>query len=180
LQGGWREVATPFEEHSMVRLTDRRRGKKRSRQLWRHLRTAMRLMWRRPLVSVTVVPVLADGRVILVRRVADDRWTLPGGILDWGEDVLAAARRELEEESGLEIDAVERLLGVYSSPERDRRTHAVSITIVARASGRPDIGDPLEVSEIEAFPPDELPFGHFAHDIERQLRDYLDGRTVVA
>jgi ADP-ribose pyrophosphatase YjhB (NUDIX family) len=164
----------------MVRLRDRRRKKKGTRQLWRHLRTAMRLMWRRPLVSVSVVPVLADGRVLLVRRVADDRWTLPGGIVEWGEDVLTTARRELEEEAGVELDAVERLLGVYSSPERDRRTHAVSVTIVARVSGQPEIGDALEVSEIHAFTPEELPFGHFAHDIERQLRDFLAGLTVVA
>jgi 8-oxo-dGTP diphosphatase len=140
----------------------------------------MRLLWRRPIVSVSVVPLLSDGRVLLVRRVADDRWTLPGGILEWGEDVLTAARRELEEESGLELDSVERLLGVYSSPERDRRTHAVSVSIVARVSGSPEIGDPLEVSEIHAFARDDLPFGYFAHDIERQLHDFLAGRTVVA
>lgn len=140
----------------------------------------MRLLWRRPLVSVTVVPVLPDGRILLVRRVADDRWTLPGGIVEWGEDVPTAARRELEEESGVEMESLERLLGVYSSPGRDRRTHAVSITLAARVRGMPHIGDPLEVSEIHAFAPGELPFGYFAHDIERQLRDFLAGRTVIA
>lgn len=164
----------------MVRTEDRRRRTKKRGQLWRHLRTAMRMLWRRPVASVGVVPVLADGRIVLVRRVDNDRWTIPGGMLDWGEDVATAVRRELEEESGLQLQSIERLLGVYSSPERDPRTHAVSITVVALVSGEPQIHDRLEVSEIHAFTREEIPFGYLAFDMDRQLRDFVEGRTVVA
>lgn len=163
-----------------VRLHDRRRRSGRRGQLWRHLRAAMRLLLRHPVPSVTVLPLLPDGRVVLVRRVDNDCWALPGGMMDWGEDVLATAGRELEEESGLRLVAVRRLLGVYSSPERDPRAHAVNVTVVADVEGEPEIQDPLEVSEIRAFEVERLPFGYFTHDHERQVRDYLADRTVVA
>ena len=163
----------------MVRLKDRRRrGSKRS-QIWRHLRTAMRLVLRRPTVAVTVIPVLSDGRIVLVRRVDNDRWTPPGGIIDWGETVEEAAHRELEEETGLELVSVERLVGVYSSPERDPRGHAISILVAARVRGEMEIEDLLELSEVHVFAVAEIPFGHMAFDGEQQLRDYLQGRTVV-
>lgn len=162
-----------------VRLEDRRRRSGRGRQLWRYLRTAARLLLRRPIPSVAVVPLLPDGRVVLARRVDDDRWVTPGGMIDWGEDVEGAVRRELEEETGLRLVAIRRLLGVYSTPRRDPRVHAIAITVVAEVEGEPEIRDPLEVSEIRAFTPDELPWGYTAHDTEQQLRDFLEGRTVV-
>lgn len=162
-----------------VRLHDRRRRSKRRGQLWRHLRAAMRLVLRHPVPSVAVVPLAADGRIVLVRRVDNDLWAIPGGMMDWGEDVAATAERELEE-TGMRLVAVRRLLGVYSSPERDPRTHAVNITVVAEVEGEPEVQDPLEVSDIQLFPVEQLPFGYFAHDHERQLRDYLAERTVVA
>lgn len=163
-----------------VRVHDRRRRNKRGRQVWRHLRAAMRLLLRHPVVSVTIVPLLDDGRIVLARRVDTDQWALPGGMLDWGEDVPTAAAREMEEETGLELLSIHRLLGVYSSPERDPRTHAVNITVIGAVEGTPEIHDPLEISEIHAFRPEEIPFGYLAHDHERQLRDFLAERTVVA
>lgn len=99
--------------------------------------------------------------------------------MDWGETVEEAAHRELAEETGVEIVRVERLVGVYSSPERDPRTHSISITLAVEVAGEPEIGDPLEVSEIQRFAPEALPFEHLAFDGGQQLRDYLDGRTAV-
>lgn len=163
-----------------VRTTDRRRRSKRSRQIWRHLRAAMSLLLRRPILSVGVIPVLPDGRIVLVRRVDNDRWSIPGGMMDWGEDIASTAGRELTEETGLDLVGIDRLSGVYSAPERDPRTHSVNVTVVGRVSGDFEIQDPLEVSEIHAFRPDELPFGYLAHDHDQQLRDYLDGRIAVA
>ncbi len=163
-----------------VRLKDRRKRSRRSRQLWRYLRAAMRLLLRHPIPSVAVVPVLPDGRIVLVRRVDSDRWALPGGMVDWGETVEETAIRELEEEAGLEIVRLQRLIGVYSSPERDPRSHSIAVTVAAEVRGEPRIGDPLEISEIHAFAAEELPFGYMAHGMEAMLRDYLEGRTVVA
>ena len=163
-----------------VRLEDRRRKRSRSGQLWRHLRAAMKLLLRHPTISVGMIPVLPDGRILLARRVDSDRFSIPGGMLEWGETLEVAAKRELEEETGVHWVRLLRLVGVYSSPTRDPRTHAVNVALAVEVRGEPRIGDPLEVSELHAFTPDEIPFSHLAFDGERQLRDYLEGRTVVA
>lgn len=163
----------------MVRLHDRRRRASRSRQIWRHLRVAMRLLLRHPIPSVAVLARLADGGIVLIRRVDTDRWALPGGMIDWGETVEEAARRELEEETGLTLLSVERLVGVYSSPERDARAHSVNVVIAALVEGELQIGDRLEVSEIRAFAPAEVPVDYLSHDHGEHVRDYLAGRTSV-
>ncbi len=64
-----------------------------------------------------VAAVVRDhgGRVLLHRRRVTDGWAPPSGAVEPGEDLLAALRRELREETGLEV-AVERLVGVYSDP----------------------------------------------------------------
>jgi 8-oxo-dGTP diphosphatase len=163
----------------MVRLEDRRRRQKKGRQLWRHLRAAMRLLLRHPTLSVSIVPVYPDGRIVLARRVDSDRFAVPGGIVDWGETIEETAQRELEEETGLEWVRLLGLVGVYSSPARDPRTHAVSVTVAAEVRGEPVIHDPLEISELHTFAPSDIPFGYLAFDGEQQLRDYLGGKVAV-
>ena len=163
----------------MVRLEDRRAKRKKSGQLWRHLRAAMRLLLRHPTLSVGMIPVYPDGRIVLARRVDSDRFAVPGGMVDWGETIEEAAKRELEEETGLEWVRTIRLVGVYSSPARDPRTHAVNVALAVEVRGEPSIRDPLEISEIHAFAPADIPYGHLAFDGEQQLRDYLDGTVAV-
>ena len=163
-----------------VRVEDRRRRSKRGGQLWRHLRAAVRLVLRRPLLSVTVLPVREDGRIVLVRKVDSDRWVLPGGLMDWGETVEEAGLRELVEETGLEVVSTGRLVGIYSAPERDPRSHSITVVFAAAVAGAPGIGDPLEISEIQAFAPAELPYGHMALGTDAMLRDYFEGRTALA
>jgi ADP-ribose pyrophosphatase YjhB (NUDIX family) len=74
----------------------------------------------RPLVGVGVVAV-KDGRVLLIRRgkpPREGRWSLPGGRQRLGETVRETARRELREETGVEV-AVTALLDVVDSITRD-------------------------------------------------------------
>jgi ADP-ribose pyrophosphatase YjhB (NUDIX family) len=65
-----------------------------------------------PKVDVRGV-VFRDGRMLLVREVADGRWTLPGGWADVGESATEAVVREVQEESGYATRA-DRLIGVYN------------------------------------------------------------------
>lgn len=120
------------------------------------------------------VPTLAtdallveEGRVLLVQRGKDPfagAWALPGGFVEVGETVEAACVRELAEETGIEAE-IQRLVGVYSDPERDPRGHVVSAPfLVERASeagGEPEGGD--DAAEAAWFALDELPAMAFDH-----------------
>ena len=66
----------------------------------------------RPSVSA-VLP--RDGTILLQRRSDNGLWGLPGGSLEKGESVTTAILREVQEETGLQVEVV-RLIGVYSDP----------------------------------------------------------------
>jgi len=70
--------------------------------------------------SVVVVPLLSDGRVMLVRQyrptLARQLWELPAGSTDPGEPAEQAAVRECAEETRLLPGRVERVAGLYPAP----------------------------------------------------------------
>lgn len=149
-------------------------------QFWRPVRTLLSLLLRRPLVGTCVIPILPDGRIVLIQRRDSGCWGLPGGLVDWGEDIETAAKRELLEETGLDLLNVGRLVGVYSHPERDPRFHSACVALEAYVDGNFLIQDKDEVMRIEAFTVDAIPRGNLAHDHDKQLQDYFDGATVLA
>jgi 8-oxo-dGTP diphosphatase len=115
-----------------------------------------------PLVTVDAI-IEIDGGIVLVRRRHPPLgWALPGGFVEPGESVAAAARREAKEETGLDVELTE-LLGVYSDPKRDPRgIFTVGTVFIGRAAGRPVGGDDAAEARIfalEALPPD-IPFDH--------------------
>jgi ADP-ribose pyrophosphatase YjhB (NUDIX family) len=114
------------------------------------------------------IPVVDDGRVILLRRGFDPGrglWTFPGGFVDLGESVQEAARRETEEELCMAIE-LGALVGVYSRAE-DR---VVLIVYRALALGRPRTTP--EAVEVRSFIPSELPWQELAFwSTELALRD---------
>jgi ADP-ribose pyrophosphatase YjhB (NUDIX family) len=149
-------------------------------RLWYFAQAVLGILFRHPIIGASVIPILADGRIVLVRRRDCGKWGLPGGMVQWGEDVYTTAKRELAEETGLELIKVLRLVGVYSSPERDPRIHSVCIALEAEVQGELQINDIHELTEIKAFELSAIPFGSLAHDHERQLKDYLQHLTVLA
>ncbi|WP_162329600.1 NUDIX hydrolase [Synechocystis sp. CACIAM 05] len=148
--------------------------------MWRYAQVFIKLLLRRPLSAVTVIPILSDGSIVLVKRQDTGQWSLPGGLIDWGETVAITAARELQEETGLRLIKIDRLLGVYSSPDRDPRMHSVTISLVVKAQGNLLIGDRHEVSEVKAFAVEDLPLGALSHDHDQQLQDFLRGETIIA
>lgn len=131
---------------------------------------------RTPLLAADVViePAAAESpSVILIRRANPPLgWALPGGFVDVGETVEAAAVREAREETGLDVRQLE-LLGVYSDPGRDPRGHTVSAVFVGRADGHPVGAD--DAAEAAVFPLDALPPLVFDH--ARILADYRAWRA---
>ncbi len=74
----------------------------------------------RPIVGVGVV-VWRDHQVLLIKRGKPPRqgmWSLPGGLQQLGETVFEAARREVREETGLEIEVID-VVAVVDSIQRD-------------------------------------------------------------
>lgn len=150
------------------------------RRSWRFVSTVLGIIFRHPVMGTTIVPLLPDGRIVLIQRSDSGKWGLPGGMVDWGEDIPTATIRELKEETGLNVKKIRRLVGVYSSPNRDPRIHSISVLVEVDADGILEPEDKLEVLQVKAFKPDELPLGDLSHDHDRQLQDYFTGKTVLA
>ena len=78
-----------------------------------------------PRLVVTTIPVLDDGRVMLLRRAIEPgygAWAQPGGFLEADETALQGAIRETLEETGLDFTP-RALLGVYQLRARDGRDY---------------------------------------------------------
>jgi 8-oxo-dGTP diphosphatase len=81
------------------------------------------------------VVLLAPGHVLLIQRDWDPyegMWALPGGHVDAGETSLAAAGRELGEETGIPVPTSDlRQVGAYDAPGRDPRGRYVTVAYTA-------------------------------------------------
>src|SRR5260221_9893856 len=117
-----------------------------------------RHLLRRPVVGIVAAARPADGRLLLIRRTDSGKWALPGGTLEWGENLRDAITRELFEETGARVRELGALLGVYSAPERDPRFHAVTVLVAATvAEPDPTRVNAVEVAEVGLFRDRELP-----------------------
>src|SRR5512138_3224083 len=96
--------------------------------------------YRNPLPTVDIIIETGNGIVLIERKNEPFGWALPGGFVDYGESLEAAAIREAAEETSLEVTDL-RLLGCYSDPSRDHRFHTISTVFVAKATGTPKAAD---------------------------------------
>lgn len=128
---------------------------------------------RNPLLTVDVIIEAAGGIVLIERANPPPGWALPGGFVDYGESLEAAARREAAEETGLAVTLVEQF-HTYSAPDRDPRHHSVSTVFIARAEGTPHGGDDARRAQVFAL--DRLP-SPLAFDHGRILDDYRRYRS---
>lgn len=82
----------------------------------------------------TVDAILQRGsKILLIRRKNEPfkgMLALPGGFVNQGETVEDAVKREVREETSLEVEPID-ILGVYSNPNRDPREHTLSVVFVA-------------------------------------------------
>jgi len=122
-----------------------------------------------PFPTVDIIIEVEGGIVLIERANPPEGWAIPGGFVDWGESLEAAARREAEEETSLKVELLGQL-GAYSDPRRDPRAHTISTVFVARAKGTPKADS--DAKGIGVFGEGMLPRA-IAFDHPRILADYF-------
>ena len=110
--------------------------------------------YRNPSPTVDIIINIGESIILIERRNPPHGWALPGGFVDYGETLEAAAIREAREETGLELENL-RQFHAYSDPNRDPRQHNISVVFTAEACGEARAGD--DAKNVQLFPLDGLP-----------------------
>jgi len=123
-----------------------------------------------PLLTVDIIIRYENGFILIERKNPPAGWALPGGFVDVGESLEAAAIREAKEETSLDIKLTEQF-HAYSKPERDTRFHTVTVVFIAHAvngilKGRDD------ARQARVFSETTLP-ALIAFDHRQIIEDYL-------
>ena len=134
------------------------------------------MAYKNPVPTVDVIIEIGDHSIVLIERQNEPHgWALPGGFVDYGESLEAAAVREAREETSLEVELIGQF-HTYSDPGRDPRRHTISTVFLARASGHPAAGS--DAKGIGVFSKDSLP-GPLVFDHADILNDYFEYRQGV-
>ena len=113
-----------------------------------------------PVVGVGAV-VVRDGKALIIKRAHEPRkgeWSLPGGLLELGESLQDAARREIKEETSLDVEVgpmIETFDRVHRDDQGRIRYHFVIVDFVCWPNG----GEAVPGSDAEGVAwvtPDEI------------------------
>lgn len=118
--------------------------------------------------------VTRNGRALLARRARppfEGYWDLPGGFIEPDEDPITAVKREVREETGLEIEVLD-LLGIFPDRYGEAGEPTLNIHYLARAgTGEPRPAD--DVAEVRWFGPAELPETVAFENVARALAAWV-------
>ena len=126
-----------------------------------------------PVPTVDILISYAGGVVLIERLNQPPGWALPGGFVDYGESLEAAAVREAREETGLEVELTGQF-HTYSDPARDPRLHTISTVFTAIGRGKLQAGD--DAGKAAVYQQDNLP-ENIAFDHREILKDYFRRRN---
>jgi len=125
--------------------------------------------------TIGVFGIIFDKKkgVLLCHRKDYDLWNLPGGGLKPGEFILDGVKREVKEETGLEVDIL-KLIGVYDKPEEKDIAFSFYCNIVG---GKIKLND--EADKIEYFELDDLPKNTAPKRVERIKDAFENNKEVI-
>jgi len=126
------------------------------------------MTYRNPVPTVDIIIRRGSSVLLIERKNPPHGWALPGGFVDYGESLESAARREAEEETGLQLSDLTQF-GAYSDPQRDPRQHTISVVFTAQGLGEARGGD--DAAQARWFPLTTLP-EPLCFDHDRILADY--------
>lgn len=114
------------------------------------------------------IAAVKDNQVLLQKRqntgFYDGYFDLPSGHLEDNEDVLSAAKRELEEETGIVVHAADlELFHVCLNAESPGNPYLYHFFRTIRWSGEPIVGDPDKIVSVDFFEIDKLPANTTRH-----------------
>ena len=121
-----------------------------------------RVVYYDPKVAAVTI-ISREGKVLLMRRAGDPGkglWSVPGGYVDRGEVVEAAATREVQEETGLLVK-IDRLVGLFSEQGRP-----VIVAVYSGVECGGQLAPGPEALEVGFFAPENLPPLAFAGDVD--------------
>ncbi len=127
--------------------------------------------YRNPVPTVDIIIAYQGGIVLIERKNPPPGWALPGGFVDYGESLEAAAVREALEETSLEVELTGQF-HTYSDPARDLRQHTISTVFTAIGRGRLKAGD--DAGKAAVYTRENLP-ENIAFDHRQIISDYFAG-----
>jgi 8-oxo-dGTP diphosphatase len=123
------------------------------------------------IIDVTIRQV--SGVLVIHRKNPPYGLALPGGFVDYGESVEDAVRREVREETSLNVTMAEQF-HVYSKPDRDPRQHNASVVFYCRVEGTPKAAD--DAASLDVVEWENIEKMEFAFDHKWILLDYKRGK----
>ena len=124
--------------------------------------------------AVAIVPVLPDGRIVLVRQyryaAGKPLLEIPAGTLEEGEDPLECARRELIEETGYEASELTAILSCYMAPG-----YSDEVIHFYEARGLREVG--MSPEEDESIEVEVSEIGEIIRMIEENIIE--DAKTII-
>ena len=105
--------------------------------------------------------------ILLIQRKNEpfkNQWALPGGFVDNHEDLITAARRELEEETSVKVFDLQQIKA-YGNPYRDPRGYMVSVAYLATVDATIQATAADDAKEVKWLNINELPSLAFDHEM---------------